>query len=48
MFFQHELNDGDVETQALDSTNKEQNSFAFTSYTDLMMVCSVLLLFNFS
>jgi hypothetical protein len=45
---QHEANDGDVQTQVLlDSTHQDQNSFAFTSFTDLIMVLLILLVLNF-
>ena len=46
-FMQHEANGGDVQTQVLlDNTHEAQNSFAFTSFTDLMTVL-LLLLLNF-
>lgn len=46
--FETRANDGDVEIQVLsDSTHQDQNPFAFTSFTDLMMVLVLLLLLNF-
>jgi len=45
---QHEANDGDAQTQVLsDSVHQDQNSFAFTGFTDLIMVLLILLVLNF-
>lgn len=44
---QHEENGGGVETQeSMDNAHKDHNTFAFTSFTDLIMVVSIILFFN--